>query len=164
MTSDELVDVALSYAGRPAKRYRGPELGCGEEGWFDCSGFITFLFRTFNFPNPLGLRHCNEYFDLFGIAVHPQFRKKGDLVFFTYRGIMPAHIGLCISPDSYIHASTTDGYVKVDPLVTETIQFLASRDDFESRIKGKRTQKYFQNPIGFKRPAIRKGRYAFEIE
>lgn len=161
MTKEEFVAEALKYLGYPSMRYQGPDNGC-DEIWFDCSGFFTFLLKKLCFPNPLNLRHCNEYFDLFGIFVHPLYAQKGDLVFFSRRGIIPTHMGLMISPKLYIHAPGKDGTcVMISPLAQEVIQLPQTKDDLEARVGG--TQKYFSNPVGFKRPAIRVGRFAREI-
>lgn len=161
MTKEEFVAEALKYLGYPSMRYQGPDSGC-DEIWFDCSGFFTFLLKKRRFPNPLNLRHCNEYFDLFGIFVHQAHVQKGDLVFFSRRGIIPTHMGIMISLDSYIHAPGKDGtMVMISPLVQEVIQPPQTRDDLEARVGG--TQKYFTNPIGFKRLAVRYGRFAREL-
>ncbi len=161
MTKEEFVVEALNYLGYPSMRYQRSDRGC-DEIWFDCSGFVTFLLKKLCFPNPLNLRHCNEYFDLFGIFIYPQYVQEGDLVFFSRRGIIPTHMGIMVSLESYIHAPGKDGTsVMISPIVRELIQPPQTRDDLEARVGG--TQKYVLNPIGFKRPAIKKGRFAREI-
>lgn len=94
------------------------------------------------------MRHCNEYFDRFGVLIHWQDRQAGDLTFWSRNGLIPTHIGLLINRDWYIHAPGKDGTsVTIDHLRVAPIPYRHEN------------QLYFENPIGFKRLALPNGRW-----
>lgn len=149
MTKEEFATIALKYLGYPAVKYRGPEAGRDING-FDCSGFVTFLLKLINFPAPLP-RHCNEYFDALGIFVHNY--QVGDLVFFSFGngGVWPSHMGIMLSEKEYIYShGSDDSFVKIGKLQQKRIV---------TPEKQEHVQIYMANPIGFKRLAIKNGRY-----
>lgn len=155
MTKEEFVLLALEYLDYPSSKYTVPGRGVDTDG-FDCSGFLTYLFRKIKFPGPIP-RHCNEYFDSFGIFVHEY--QTGDLVFFSKnsRGKKPDHVGIMVSKTRFIHSPGKDGtYIKIERLSDHRRGIQPA--DLEGR-----GQIYIINPIGFKRPAIRRGRYYFEF-
>ncbi len=140
----KLVSMALEFLGYPCIHYQGPLLGKSETG-FDCSGFVTFLLEKIGLAQEQ-IRHCNEYFDFFGVFVH--CAQRGDLVFFSQSGTYPSHMGIMISDGKYIHARKNgQGIVRIESLKQESIS------------QERRDQVYFRNPIGFKRLAIKNGRY-----
>ncbi len=153
MTKEEFVLLALKYLDYPSVKYTKPEEGCGP-CYFDCSGFANFLFKKINYLGHIP-RHCNEFFDSFGIFVHN--RRPGDLVFFskTSKGEKPDHMGIMISSTHYIHAPG-----KYDTVVGIK---RAARTKIEPINTGYENQLYFVNPIGFKRPMLKKGRYHREF-
>ena len=149
MEREAFVATALKYLGYPATRYKGADTGNTEFG-FDCSGFISWLLNTCGYAFPVP-RHCNEFFDSFGIRIDDQFREAGDLVFFSFRskGQYPDHMGILISRDEFIHSPGKDGKVIcVDKLMQKTI----TPDSQAAQI-------YSVNPIGFKRITIAHGRW-----
>ncbi len=149
MTKEKFISEALKYLDYPAVRYKGPTLGQDVNG-FDCSGFFTFLLKLINFPVSFH-RHCNEYFDSFGIFVHKY--QIGDLVFFSLRngGMRPDHMGIMISEIEYIHSPGKDNkFIKISKLKRKSIKSL----DGQSH-----NQIYTVNPIGFKRLTVKNGRY-----
>lgn len=115
---------------------------------FDCSGFVTFLLRRLRWLDDTTIRHCNDYFDRYGILVHSLYRVPGDLVFFSRDGTRPTHVGILVSHDVYIHAPGMDG-----SLIHQS-RLLARDIPTESPNK-----LYSSNPIGFKRPALQQGRW-----
>lgn len=144
---DRLADEAVLYLGSKSMKYKGPEQGMSPETWFDCSGFVTHLLEKLEFPKDENIRHANEYFDRFGILVHDGLQKRGDLVFFSRRGIFPTHVGIMVNSDEYVHAPGRDGtVVEKAELKREPIPMHPG-------------QIYNINPIGFKRLAVSQGRW-----
>ena len=80
--------------------------------------------------------------------IHFEAAEKGDLIFFSWNGIVPRHIGIMISPDTYVHAPGTDNSVVRLSIVKQT-PITSSLAE----------QIYHYNPIGFKRLSLRIGRY-----
>lgn len=149
MERKEFVLMALKYLGCPSIRYKGLHLGSTVLG-FDCSGYTNFLLNKAKYPRQIP-RHCNEFFDSFGILIHDQFRKAGDLVFFSFRskGVRPDHMGILVSQDEFIHSPGKDGKaICVSKLKKEII-----------KPNNCIAQIYSTNPIGFKRITIKDGRY-----
>ncbi|OGH59831.1 MAG: hypothetical protein A2725_02330 [Candidatus Magasanikbacteria bacterium RIFCSPHIGHO2_01_FULL_33_34] len=151
MNCTQFVGEVMKLMGKPAMKYIGPIDGMSPETGFDCSGFVTYLLReVVKFPRPVP-RHCNEYFDTFGVFVHNFL--PGDLVFFSRRngGQFPDHMGIMISEISYAHSPGSDGkIVEVKSLKGGPIKNLYYE---ESR------RIYTTNPIGFKRLSFKEGRY-----
>lgn len=141
------VTQALTYLDTPTRKYTDPETGMTPDG-FDCSGLVTRVLTDIGFAPPPEIRHSNEYFDEWGLTVHPSFRAKGDLVFFSAGGIWPTHVGIMVDKENFIHARPKLGNVLIEPLRQQPI---AEREG----------QIYPENPIGFKRAAFRDGRWRF---
>ena len=90
------------------------------------------------------IRHANEFWDNYGIAVHDEFRQPGDLIFFSRKGSFPTHIGIVRDEESYIHApGTSESKVEVQPISYGRIA-----------ANGIARQLYARNPIGFKSPTM----------
>lgn len=150
MQSDVIVQEAVKYLRCPAVRYRHKDQGQDPSG-FDCSGYCGFVIRRVGFPLPEWIRHCNEFFDYFGVYVHHGLQRKGDLVFFSWKGAFPNHMGIMISDDAYIHSPGRDGSrIRISKLVLRNIPH---------RSDSSVTRLYSYNPIGFKRPSISEGRF-----
>lgn len=149
MKREEFIKLAKNFLGSPAAKYAGPELGNNEKG-FDCSGFVGYVLRQSGFPGEVP-RHCNEYFDGFGILVHKY--RPGDLIFFAAKsgGVYPEHMGIVISKDEYIHSPGEDGKeVEIKQIVKKKI----------AKVRGQKAKQiYLRDPIGFKRIANGSGRY-----
>ncbi|MDP2669076.1 MAG: NlpC/P60 family protein [bacterium] len=147
ISRSRLADEAVLFVGYPSVRYGGPRLGMSESG-FDCSGFIKFLLNRINFPCHSEVRHTNEFFDFFGVFIHEEYVGAGDLVFFSWDGCVPRHMGIMLSKDSYIHAPGLDNTI----IETAILKKMAIKNSCNGQI-------YFHNPIGFKRLAIKVSRY-----
>ena len=149
MNKETLAEVALKQLDAPSILYKGPQNGISREG-FDCSGFIVFCLNEISFPYDKSIRHCNEFFDSFGVLVHEDFFSRGDLIFLSRDGSRPTHIGIVIDKRSYIHApGVNDSKVCISEIPREII---VPKNTKNSII-------YSHNPIGFKRLVIPNGRW-----
>lgn len=110
-----VVDFAQTLLGTPyVWASADPAVG------FDCSGFITYVFRHFNIDVP---RSSSEFINV-GKTIEPAGARPGDLVLFT--GTDPlerniGHMGIVISNDAgalrFIHASSGKAMaVTISPL------------------------------------------------
>lgn len=146
LTPESFVKTAIRFLGAPSIRYRGANYGMSPIEGFDCSGFVRHVLLEIGFPLGNTIRHTNEFFDNFGILIHPDPKvlQPGDLIFFCREGDYgqyPAHIMIMINEREYIHAPGKDGTeVCIEPLV---IKELTPVDN----------QLYTHNLIGAKRPA-----------
>ena len=154
ITGKKFAAEALVFVGYPSMFYRHPKLGQNIK-WFDCSGFVWFLLKKLKFPFDKRLRHTNEFFDRLGVFIHEECADKGDLVFWSWDGLVPRHVGVMLSATEYVHAPGRDKtFVSVAKLKTQ-------KTPINSSLKN---QIYFHNPIGYKRLAVRVGRYQKIIE
>ena len=145
------VDLALQYIGYPSKRWTSPDTGNTPPS-FDCSGFVQYILLEsgISLPSLPGtdsvVRHTEEFFDFYGIPIHPQARKRGDLVFFSRNGTRPTHMGIYLEDNTFLHSQgITDGIIQscyIDGRIAGPIAFTST----------KYPQLYFYNPIGYKRP------------
>ena len=113
-----MVERAFTMLGATSRKYRTPEEGMGEEGWFDCSGFVWRLASDAGQEEGVDLempRHANEQWRSFGEPCDYLQRAPGDLVFFPSRRKndvrIIGHVGLVVSENSYIHAPGKDNSV-----------------------------------------------------
>lgn len=104
-----IVAFAMSMLGSPYVY-----AGVSPKG-FDCSGFITYVFKKYGLSVP----HSSALQAKEGILVKRQEAKPGDIVIFTGTNSKikkPGHVGIVISSPgeiiSFIHASSNGG-VKV---------------------------------------------------
>ncbi len=146
LSPEVFVETAVQFLGAPSFRYKGANQGmCPIQG-FDCSGFVRYVLLTIGFPLEENIRHTNEFFDRFGILIHPspEILQPGDLVFFCRKaeyGQYPAHIVIMLSSTEYIHAPGKNGTkVCINQLERKV---LAPTEN----------QLYINNLIGAKRPA-----------
>lgn len=138
----------------PSVKYRSehPELGQSILHGFDCSGFVSFVLKTAGLmiPDYIGqdgirrpIRHANEFWDSYGIAIHDEQKQRADLVFFSRNGVFPTHIGIVRDEETYIHAPGRDGTkVEIKPIDNDLIAVSST-----ARVI------YTRNPIGFKSPS-----------
>lgn len=147
------IEVALQYIDSPASRYLGPD-GSNKPGIFDCSGFVQWVLveARITIPNLPGtdrmIRHAGEFFDHFGVLVHPNAAKRGDIVFSTRNGVYPTHIGFYLGNNQVIHSpgrrNTLIAIRDLEQVFGKPIKYDSSQGE----------RQYFANPIGFKRPSI----------
>jgi len=105
--ADALVETALSFRGVPYV-FGGNDPQTG----FDCSGLVRFVFAQYSIDVP---RTVADQFRI-GIPVRLTDLRAGDLVFFSTTGPGPTHVGIAVSRDQFIHAPTTNGVVRVEPV------------------------------------------------
>ncbi len=137
-----LVRVARSFLGL---RYtRG---GTSVNG-MDCSAFVQRVFRVFGIELP---RTTREQYQV-GYAIPRDSLRRGDLVFFK-RGSSryPAHVGIYIGNNQFIHTSLKKGRVEIDDLESTYFSSLfigARRIEENIEKQGEKTfvQVYIGNP------------------
>lgn len=119
---------------------------------FDCSGFIRFCLLMNEFPDDIP-RHTSQMFDTFGILVHYEARRRGDLIYFSRDGLRPTHMGILISSSEYIHApGVNNTNVEIKEITQKAIKWRSEN------------QLYFTNPIGVKRLAVSSGRWHIPLD
>lgn len=149
MRREEFVSLVLTYEGYPSSRYLGSDKGGSVDG-FDCSSFVRTMLLAAHYPSDIP-RHSNEQFDSLGVHIHLEARQPGDLVFFTRdKGLLPRHVGIMVTKDTFIHSPGKDGLkVCIEAVKEELIAPTGSQE-----------QLYFHNPIGYKRIMVAdEGRY-----
>ena len=98
----ELGRLVQSYLGRPysGKSHSTPGL--------DCSQFMQELFKKFNNTNlPRTVKEQSKA----GYSVSKGDVQYGDLVFFRTEGRRPAHVGIYVGFDEFVHSSTSSGII-----------------------------------------------------
>jgi len=96
----------LSLRGTPYKS------GGTDPGGFDCSGFVWYVFGQHGVPVP---RTVAEQYGAGG-SVAPTDLQAGDLVFFATAGSGASHVGIVVGGDSFVHAPSSSGVVRVERL------------------------------------------------
>lgn len=111
---DSIISYAQQYMGTPYL-YAGNDPTKG----FDCSGFVSYVFKHFNIDLP---RSSSGYKNL-GVALKPENFKVGDvLVFYGYKdSTIIGHLGIICEANGmkskFIHASSGKaGSVTISPL------------------------------------------------
>lgn len=104
--AEELDIVAFSkqYVGVPYK------WGGTTPKGFDCSGFVTYVYREFGVSLP---RTAEEQYQR-GKKVSKDDLAVGDLVFFATYKKTASHAGIYIGNDKFIHASSNKGVIISD--------------------------------------------------
>ena len=106
--SNPLVTVAESFLG--VKYRRG---GTNVKTGLDCSAYAQKVFRMVGMDLP---RTAREQFGV-GMEVARDALRLGDLVFFKRsKTKRPAHVGIYIGNEQFIHSSTTKRKIRVDSL------------------------------------------------
>ena len=105
-TGYEVSGTALALRGVP---YRN---GGADPNGFDCSGFVWYVFARHGLDLP---RTVQEQFR-YGGTVSPSDLLPGDLVFFSTTAPGASHVGIVIGGDSFVHAPSSSGVVRVERL------------------------------------------------
>ena len=116
-----LVAAAQTFLGVKYRR-GGSSLKTG----FDCSAYVQKVFRVVGVDLP---RTAREQFGV-GMEVARDALLLGDLVFFKHsKASRPAHVGIYIGNDQFIHSSTTKRKIRVDSLNTRyfSTRFIGGR-------------------------------------
>ena len=102
----EISGTALSLRGIP---YRN---GGDDTTGFDCSGLVRYVFGQHGIALP---RTVAEQYRA-GVDVSAADLREGDLVFFTTTAPGASHVGIVVGGDSFVHAPTSTGVVRVEHL------------------------------------------------
>ena len=102
----EISGTALTFRGVP---YRD---GGADPNGFDCSGFVWYVFGTHGVPLPRTVSEQARW----GEKIDASELRPGDLVFFSTVAPGPTHVGIVIGGDSFVHAPSTSGVVRVERL------------------------------------------------
>ena len=102
----EISGTALSLRGIP---YRN---GGNDTTGFDCSGLVHYVFEQHGIALP---RTVADQFRA-GVDVAPTDLREGDLVFFSTTAPGASHVGIAVGGDSFVHAPTSTGVVRVEHL------------------------------------------------
>ena len=102
----EVSGTALDLRGTP---YRN---GGMDPNGFDCSGFVWYVFTRHGLSLP---RTVEDQWRVGG-TVEASDLQPGDLVFFTTTSPGASHVGIVIGGDSFIHAPSSSGVVRVERL------------------------------------------------
>ena len=86
--------------------------GTNPESGFDCSGLIGYVYRQ---SAGLTLPRTVAQLSKVGSLVEREKMRPGDLVFFRVGGSV-SHAGIFIGDQRFIHAPSTGGVVRTDPL------------------------------------------------
>ena len=96
----QMVEYALNYVGY---NYRWG--GMAPTTGFDCSGFVSYIYRTFGFSLT---RNASGQFRDNGSHISRSELVPGDLVFFSSNGGRSVtHVGLYIGGSEFVHASSS---------------------------------------------------------
>ena len=110
--SQSLLSRAMSLLGTP---YRWG--GTTPEGGFDCSGLVSYVFRT-----ALGIELPRVSRDMArltnGQAIERNALNVGDLVFFGRNGKRVDHVGIYVGEGRFLHAPSRGKDVRVDSMVS----------------------------------------------
>lgn len=102
----EISGTALAFRGVP---YRN---GGADPGGFDCSGLVWYVFARHGLALP---RTVEDQYRAGG-PVDPAQLEAGDLVFFSTTAPGASHVGIAIGGDSFVHAPSSNGVVRVERL------------------------------------------------
>ncbi len=102
----EISGTALSLRGKP---YRN---GGADPNGFDCSGLVWYVFAQHGIALPRTV--AQQYRS--GGDVQSADLRAGDLVFFSTTSAAVSHVGIVVGGDSFVHAPTSNGVVRVERL------------------------------------------------
>jgi|SRR5687767_3012708 len=102
----EISGTALRFRGVP---YRD---GGADPNGFDCSGLVWYVFGSHGVALPRTVSDQARW----GEKVDGADLRPGDLVFFSTVAPGPTHVGIVIGGDSFVHAPSSSGVVRVERL------------------------------------------------
>ncbi|MBI5898748.1 MAG: C40 family peptidase [Rhodocyclales bacterium] len=106
--AQDAIDSALDLLGI---RYRRG--GSSPEAGFDCSGFVSHVFRE---GLGLVLPRSSKEMSKTGEAVNREELKPGDLVFFNTMRSAFSHVGIYLGDNQFVHAPRAGGRVRIEDL------------------------------------------------
>lgn len=106
--AQDAIDSALDLLGI---RYRRG--GSSPEAGFDCSGFVSHVFRE---GIGLVLPRSSKEMSKTGEVVKREELKPGDLVFFNTMRSAFSHVGIYLGDNQFVHAPRAGGRVRIEDL------------------------------------------------
>ena len=100
----DVLSTAMDLLGTP---YR---LGGTDPSGFDCSGFVQFVLARHAVPMP------RTVIQQFAVGAPTRDVEAGDRVFFQTAGRRASHVGIAIDGESFVHAPSSRGVVRVERL------------------------------------------------
>jgi len=96
-----LIDTGYRFGGK------NPAAG------LDCSGMVSYIYNK-----SAGIKLVGSAADMArkGRSVERKRLRPGDLVFFNTRNASFSHVGIYIGDDRFVHAPSSNGRVRIDPL------------------------------------------------
>ena len=110
----QVIEAARQYLGTPYV-WGGGGIGGPTGGGFDCSGLTSYAIYTGS-GNQVTLPRTSEQQWTVGGEIPINQAQPGDLVFGSWSGSGPGHVGIAIGNGQMIHAPTTGDVVKQAPL------------------------------------------------
>jgi len=107
-TAQDAIDQAMDLLGI---RYRRG--GTSPEAGFDCSGFVSHVFRE---GLGLVLPRSSREMSKSGQEISKDELKPGDLVFFNTMRKAFSHVGIYLGDNQFVHAPRSGGRVRIEDL------------------------------------------------
>jgi cell wall-associated NlpC family hydrolase len=107
-TAQDAIDQAMDLLGI---RYRRG--GSSPEAGFDCSGFVSHVFRE---GLGLILPRSSKEMSTSGQEISREELKPGDLVFFNTMRKAFSHVGIYLGDNQFVHAPRSGGRVRIEDL------------------------------------------------
>jgi cell wall-associated NlpC family hydrolase len=107
-TAQDAIDQAMDLLGI---RYRRG--GSSPEAGFDCSGFVSHVFRE---GLGLVLPRSSKEMSKTGEEVSKDELRPGDLVFFNTMRRAFSHVGIYLGDNQFVHAPRSGGRVRIEDL------------------------------------------------
>ena len=107
-TAQDAIDQAMDLLGI---RYRFG--GSSPEAGFDCSGFVSHVFRE---GLGLILPRSSKEMSRSGEVIGRDELRPGDLVFFNTMRHAFSHVGIYLGDNQFVHAPRTGGRVRIEDL------------------------------------------------
>ncbi len=112
LSPDQASDIAIHALGLVGTPYRYG--GNTPDSGFDCSGLIGYVYKTrAGIAPPRTVAMLGD----FGQPVSASDLRTGDLVIFG-TGRSPTHAGIYVGEGRFVHAPSTGGTVRLDPLAS----------------------------------------------
>jgi len=109
---EQAQDVTIRALGLVGTPYRFG--GNTPESGFDCSGLIAYVYQTqAGVKTPRTVAQLQSW----GQSIAPTDLRSGDLVLFSKSPLgVPHHAGIYVGKGRFVHAPSTGGDVRLDPL------------------------------------------------
>ncbi|GAA3136851.1 hypothetical protein GCM10020255_012150 [Rhodococcus baikonurensis] len=116
-SGSQVVEAARQFLGTPYV-WGGGNINGTTGGGFDCSGLTSYAIYKGS-GNKITLPRTSEQQWNVGVEIPIDQAQAGDLVFGSWAGTDPGHVGIAIGGGQMIHAPTTGDVVKQAPLQSD---------------------------------------------